>query len=446
MASKIALRALPALVCLIFVTYLPRNTVARVLLQQATNSSLALGGPASEGIQGYLLVIDGETQGQVTVLDLASGSVNDTLQLADSYASGFTTSSGRYAIFLQYDGNLTSVYDSNYEIGFDQGAWSIEQTATPGLSDFALDVTSPSNFATLGPITAIFFDEEGRACIIDERQLGNASYSPTFIKSDRQHGFVAPLSEDFFAIGYVNQSAINDEEVALAQGVQVYNTDGTVVYNRSRTACPELHGTATNGKDALFACNGSVLVISYTAPDNFTHKSIPLPLNVRAYEVIGSGKFSTFFGVSYGAPPDYLSIGIHFFDPAAGEARLVVNATTEGEVINAVLDPAGDLLAVLTAGENGTLITLNPRTGAEMRRVTGVLSGDLSTAFDTSDDVWPAVQVGLGRLFVMIPKKAAVEEYHQDTLEVLRTFNVGGAPSSAVVLGPIKYWDNFAQH
>ena len=43
--------------------------------------------------------------------------------------------------------------------GFDQGAWSIEQTASPGLSDFALDLTSPSNFATLGPITAIFFDE-----------------------------------------------------------------------------------------------------------------------------------------------------------------------------------------------------------------------------------------------------------------------------------------------
>ena len=62
---------------------------------------------------------------------------------------------------------------------------------------------------------------EARACIIDERQLGNASYSPTFIDSDRQHGFIAPLSEDFFAIGYVNQSAVNDEEVALAQGAQV---------------------------------------------------------------------------------------------------------------------------------------------------------------------------------------------------------------------------------
>jgi hypothetical protein len=64
----------------------------------------------------------------------------------------------------------------------------------------------------------------------------------------------------------------------------------------------------------------------------------------------------------------------------------------------AVFDPAGDFMAVLTAGADGTLILLNPLTGAELRRATGVLMNGETAAFDTEDEIWPSLQVGLGRV------------------------------------------------
>jgi hypothetical protein len=39
-----------------------------------------------------------------------------------------------------------------------------------------------------------------------------------------------------------------------------------------------------------------------------------------------------------------------------------------------------------------------------------------------------------------------VNEHHQDTFELLRTFNVGGHPFHMAVLGPIQYWDYLYQH
>jgi hypothetical protein len=54
---------------------------------------------------------------QVTVIDLATGGVNETLQIGNSSVTMFASASGRYAYIVQYDGDLTSIYDSQYALG-----------------------------------------------------------------------------------------------------------------------------------------------------------------------------------------------------------------------------------------------------------------------------------------------------------------------------------------
>jgi hypothetical protein len=54
---------------------------------------------------------------QVTVIDLATGGVNETLQIGNSSTTMFASASGRYAYILQYDEDQTSIYDSQYVLG-----------------------------------------------------------------------------------------------------------------------------------------------------------------------------------------------------------------------------------------------------------------------------------------------------------------------------------------
>jgi hypothetical protein len=54
---------------------------------------------------------------------------------------------------------------------------------------------------------------------------------------------------------------------------------------------------------------------------------------------------------------------------------------------------------VLTDGASGTLTLLDPKTGAVLRRATGVLAAPAQAAEgDSHDAITPEVKVGLGRV------------------------------------------------
>ncbi|MFC9772403.1 MULTISPECIES: hypothetical protein [unclassified Pseudarthrobacter] len=310
---------------------------------------------------------------------------------------------GRYALMAT---------DAGVEV-FDTGAWTVDHgehkhyySAEPG-SVGLLQVPDAGAVAGDGTSIAVFSESGGYAAVYRHKDLdaGNLAESARITTSPHT-GVVVPYEGHFLASVTTGSGA--------AHGVEVRDAGDTVVLGRQD--CPGLAGHAATRAGIVIGCSDGALLVTEDG-GTFSAEKIPYP--------DGGG----------GRPPaahlDHRP-GSNELAGAAGDAgvwhldaakRKWTFLPTPAPVVAA--SAVGDGRRVLAVAAEGTLLTLNPATGAVDAQVPLLAPAAPGGAA-------PRILVDTSRAYVSDPARSAVHEIdYADGLRVARSFEV---PAADIVL------------
>jgi len=261
----------------------------------------------AEDVTAWRLFVSDHYAGKVTVVDAVANSVIETFEIKGP-ASLHRSNSGETVVAVQ--GNAGVVTPISTGIAFDDHGdhGDIEITA-PKLTGVEVSGEKPSHLVEHDGEFAAFFDGEGIARILSERDALKGDLKLREVKADApHHGVVIPF-QDYDIV------SVPDKEDASKPvfGAKVVDRTGSQV--GETVECVGLHGEATSGNLALVGgCEDGVLVISVKG-------GLPTitPLNVAAdmpegrVSTILGGRGMQYFLGNYGADK------VALIDPTAGD-------------------------------------------------------------------------------------------------------------------------------
>ncbi|WP_045729454.1 hypothetical protein [Pseudarthrobacter chlorophenolicus] len=296
---------------------------------------------------------------------------------------------------------------------FDTGAWTVDHgehkhyySAEPG-SVGLLQVPDAGAVAGDGTSIAVFSETGGYAAVYRHKDLdaGNLTESAR-ITTTPHAGVVVPYQGHFLASVATGSAAAN--------GVEVRDAGDAVVLGRQD--CPGLAGHSATRAGIVFACSDGALLVRGDG-GTFSGEKIPYPDG-------GAGR----------PPATHLEHrpGSNELAGPAGDAgvwhldaakRKWTFLPTPVPVLAA--SAVGDGRRVLAAGVDGSLLAMNPATGALEAQVPLL-------APSTPAGAVPRVLVDTSRAYVSDPARSAVHEIdYADGLRVARSFDV---PAADIVL------------
>ena len=405
-------------------------------------------GDEGESLTGRLLIGDGENAA-LSILDLTTGDIDaHALEVAAPNPTLYWSPSERFGerfVFAIVRGPEDG--DDRVHV-FDGGIYLEEHgdhydlvTSPVTLMDTGTSDQRPVHVSRHHGYTAIFHDATGRIALFEEHELEHEGdeYEPTWLEAGLQHGAAVPLGDNYVVVSSNNPDYPDTAQSSLPLGVEVWTTDGTVVYDASSRDCPGLHGEAPNSHGVMFGCVGGVLFIEGHNGE-FEHVFIENPSDMitdaRIGSVWGHDTVEPFFGsASYTQEGTRLNGGLWMIDAEGGEMNLVLPATDEKRVVRAEFSADGHEFFVLTA--DGHLNVIEAETG-EIEEEAGLVDADVAASGVSFTIVGNS-------MFVSEAENGRIFEFSLEDHEIEREWNIDGQPRSLAFVG-IGAGDEYVDH
>lgn len=247
----------------------------------------------------------------------------------------------RYALLVQRDNDQVELLDSGISRHEDH-----VHTDDPAMLGFILTGVRPTHYRINGEQAALFYDGDAGAANLSRFQLltdesltaGGVVAGQTL--DTAHHGIAEPLGELVLA----SHSPANGDP---ADGITVYELHGDHFHDEGSlaTACPGLHGGASNGAFSAFGCEDGVLLAELHG-DHFHEAKVTV--SERIALVLGRPDLPRFAAFAY---PGY---NLYAIDPETATAEEIDwrDGATDGdgdpvEAIQYGLDPHGEHLLIL---------------------------------------------------------------------------------------------------
>ncbi|CUR46667.1 hypothetical protein BN2364_2226 [Alloalcanivorax xenomutans] len=351
------------------------------------------------------------TNSRVYVYDLEQQATIADFALTYPATALHTSPGGRYAVIMQRDNDQVQILDG--------GIWLHEDhvdTGTPGLSALTLLGVKPTHYRGNDGLGTVFFD--GDAATGSQFQL----FSDSSLESDdviashtleqAHHGIAEPRGE------WVLSSNVSDGASA-ADGIALYHLHGDHFHAEGTlaTACPGLHGGASNTTHSVFGCEDGALVAELHG-DHFHDHKVTAP--ERLATILGSPDLTDFAALSY---PGY---NLYRIAPDATEAEQVTwreNTAADAKPLAYGLDPHGEHLVLLD--DTGTLHVIDT---AEWHH-----HGQITVLDQAPADGAPAPALAFSgdghEVFVSDPRAQAIHRVELESLTVTtEVADLGFAP------------------
>lgn len=379
-----------------------------------------------------LVVSDGEV-GRLTIVDLEHGEVLGTYDVT-APASLYAAPGGRFAYAHQTAAGVVNFVDSGISVTShgDHGHVDVED---PSLLAFTLTGVAPVHFTHHDGQAAIFFDGRqpsdelagvsANVAIVPDISLIQGMPESVNVPLDvAQHGVAVPVGNGLIISADV--PAPTGTGNPLPNGVIVTDWEGNVLQTFDGS-CTGLHGEASLSHDRIaFACADHVLLLEREDEDApFTTRTLDYPDTRRAGTLAASNDGAYLFGNH----ADETRNGVIRIDVTTGAVEEVSFGADVKVARFAVPPGLDDALVVLTT--DGTVHVIDVAT-FEVVHTWDVVApfttghGTPSPALAVADDVAYVSDTAMGR----------VHELEIGERARGRTLEVGGRPTSIVVLGP----------
>jgi len=208
----------------------------------------------AEEITAWRLFVTDREQPKITVIDAVKGEALDTFTIK-SPASLYRSKSGETVFAVQGEAGLVTAISSGVS-SEDHGDHGDIDVEAPKLTGVEIAGQKPSHFVEHDGEFAAFFDGDGVARIISEKDVLEGKSSVREVKTDApQHG-VAVAYGSHVLLSEPNKE-MPDE---LPIGIRTVDETGTQVGDIAK--CPDLHGEASSGNVLAFACASGLLVVT----------------------------------------------------------------------------------------------------------------------------------------------------------------------------------------
>lgn len=352
----------------------------------------------------------------VTAIDLGTDQVSGSFELG-SPASLYTTPSKAAVFAVQGEADRVSAIASGIALS-DHGDHADLEIAGPKLLDAAVAGDKPVHFVEHHGDIAVFFDGEGVARLVSERDwlAGDAATRDLKVAAPH-HGVAAPLG-DYTLISRPNA----EDPKALPVGIDVYGADGATIGDLH--ACPDLHGEASSGDTLAIACAAGLLLVKQ-AKAGPELQLLPYPASLpegKSTTLLGGVAMQYWLG-NYGA--DRVAI----IDPSAAEPFRLVDLPSRR--VHFVIDPQRVKYAYIFT-EDGALHRLDVVSGALDRTL------PLTQPY-SMDGEWslprPRLAVAGDHIAVTDPLAGAIHLVDAESFALVRDIAVAGVPYNIVAIG-----------
>ncbi len=314
---------------------------------------------------------------------------------------------GRRVLAVQSKSNTVQVVDAG-SYARKHGNHYHYYTTAPAMAEKAIEGGKPVHVVpnVAAQTTAVFFDADGSAKLLDTKALDSGAYdaAPTVSTRGPQHGVVVPLPD---GKRLVSQPG---DEGTLPDTIELQDSAGTV----SQTyQCADMHGEVAVGTTAAFGCGDSVLVVR---DGKATVVSVPAG-DDRVGGISADAKAENFVG-------DWGTTSLLF---VTGDRASVVDIGVEYG--NRAVTPDG---GVVVLGTDGVLRRYD-MTGKEQQRVTVTQPWTLPKGHGAT---MPNLAAGTlkGAPTVWVTEPAAGKVHAVDlTTSTVTSADVAGQPASLAV-------------
>lgn len=345
---------------------------------------------------------------KVTVVDTAQGIVGsfDVSGVGAVYGGA----SGKYAYVAQGAQNVVHVVDMGIDEE-DHGAHSHFYRRSPKLMATPITGTLPIHVVGHDGHVAAFFDDDGSAQLLDERDLDQGKVSFLTISTGMpHHGFAVPFSGKVLA---TRPELAPGSTRAVPNGLDVHSRIGAKEMAIAE-GCPIAHGEAAKANVAVVGCADGALVV---VPENgsFTGKKIANPAGL-----VGR----------VGTVVEHPSVRVFLANYGADKLALIDAAALTMTVFDA---PAGGVIQFAFA-DDGRILVLTRDGKIHRLAADGSPGESLLVTSPATDDAnhgakFPGFAPALGGLLITDPPKGQVHRVTTNPLRIQRSFAVPGSPT-----------------
>lgn len=373
-------------------------------------------GSAADEVTAWRLFVSDHTEPVVTAIDLPNGESAGAFTL-EGPASLYVTGSKTAVYAVQTNAGRVSAITTGIEID-DHGDHGDIEVSPPHLIEASLLGERPVHFVEHAGDIAVFFDGEGRARVLSEKQwLAGDVSARDYPTAAPHHGVAAPFD------GHILISAPNSEDAgALPVGIEVLTAAGQVRGDLSD--CPDLHGEASSGHKLVIACATGLLVVREGSggPDIAHLPYSPTLPDGKTTTLLGGVGLQYWLG-NYGADR------VVIIDPSDAEPFRLVNLPSRR--VHFAVDPVRPKFAYIFT-EDGQLHALDILSG-------GIVKSLQVTEPYSMDGEWnlprPRIAVAGDVVAVTDPLQGAVHLVDAENLTLARDIAVEGMPYNIVAVG-----------
>ena len=375
-------------------------------------------------IMGRLLIGDGE-EGRVSVIDLETGQVDqDHFDLGSRAGRIYPTRTGRFAIAVSSDANAAHLFDGGIFMEPHGDHFDLVEAPTQQL-EIDLVGDRPVHLYVGEEWATIFYDGSGDVVLINEHELEEqgSGYVPPRFNAGPQHGAAVPLEDDLFAVSLKHPDYPADPDARNPIGVEIRDVNGSILYTAH--GCPDLHGDAGNGHQALFGCTGGALAVE-AHDGEYSHIFVPAPEgspeDFRLTSVWGYSGLDHFFALGS-------QVGLYMVEPEEGSMEQMIPAAEGLRPIQVNLTYDGEALLVVMS--DGELRMYDAHDLDLLASSTGLLTTPVETGF------WarPHLATAPGAVFITDSVEGRVLQLDAHDLTETGHWDVSGSPTKIAFIG-----------
>lgn len=228
-----------------------------------------------EVMAGRILITD-KNSNLAHVYSIDKNKIIQTLTLANQGANLYTSPNGRYALASFKDNKVVHFYDSGLEVEahgdhYHYPARMVSQANSVFhgvLAHYQAHHKQALMFddgqgKTANPIDS--FEKEASFTLISDETIANGKFAKQIL-ANNMHGSAEAVNDKF-----VIATKRNVANTILPNLLTVYEKhhDHFHIHQELTTECPELHGSATNGKYTLFACADGMVTVTFDEKEKF---------------------------------------------------------------------------------------------------------------------------------------------------------------------------------
>lgn len=370
----------------------------------------------AEEKSAWRLFVSDHAEPVVRAIDAETGKV-----LANLATKGPTTlhrsESGRTVFAVQGESDMISVISSGLSMG-DHGDHGDLKIEAPSLLETTFPGAKPSHFVDHHGDIALFFDGEGIARTISEKDVLAGSKTVGEVKTAAPHHGVAVAFGNHVLVSEPNSEKPDE----LPIGIRVIDSAGAPVGDLH--ACPDLHGEASSGNILAIACAEGLLLVK-AGGDAPSIELLPYSEGLpegKSTTLVGGRSLQYFLG-------NYGPSAVVVIDPTAKDAFRLIELPTRR--VHFAVDPVRPKFAYVFT-EDGRLHRIDVLAG----QIVGTLALTEPYSMDGHwSDPRPRIAVAGDSIIVSDPLKSVLHVVDAGTLAETGNIPVEGKPFNVVAIG-----------